>query len=95
MGGDGVFVFGACPSDAFLADAQSVGDFVHGVLVFPGAFGEFADGVGPGVGEGDGEFFDDEVFGGGPEASADARFACGIVPHAKIDFEWVGGWFHG
>lgn len=94
LGGDGVFVFGACPSDAFLADAQPVGDFVHGVLVFPGAFGEFADGVGAGVGEGDGQFFDDEVFGGGSETSADSGLAGGVVPHAEVDFEGVGGWFH-
>jgi len=67
---------------------------VHGVLVFPGAFGESADGVGSGVGEGDGELFDDEVFGRRSQTSADARLAGGVVPHAEVDFEGVGGWFH-
>ncbi len=61
------------------------------MLVFPGSFGESADGVGAGVGEGDGEFFDDEVFGGGPQAAADSRPAGGVVAYAEVDFEGGGG----
>lgn len=94
LGCYGVAVFGSSPADAFWADCKPFCDLPHGVLVFPGGFGEFCDQVGAGSGEFYGEFFDDEVLRGAAEDAADSLGVGCVVLHAEGLFEGLGGGFH-